>query len=280
MEETVFIGDNRRMPEVESASTHLIVTSPPYWNLKDYGVPGQTGYPQTLHAYLRDLYSVWQECYRCLKPGRRLVVNIGDVFLSTKLYKRFRIVPIHAEIIMQALRIGFDYHGKTIWVKDTKINASHGQRSTNMILGSYPYPPNGVVRQTWEYLLHFKKPGRCVVDRRAREASELTQEEWADLTDGLWYINGASQREGHPACFPLSIPDRLIRAFSVVGETVGDPFMGSGTTAHAARDNDRRYWGYELNPEFVDLPTSPGSNTPPPLSDYTPSLPNIASPFS
>ena len=106
------------MSEVSDESIGLVVTSPPYWNIKDYGVAGQIGYGQTLHEYLRGLYRVWTECYRVLLPGRRLCINIGDQFARSIIYGRYKIIPLHAEVISQCERIGFDYMGSIIWQKN------------------------------------------------------------------------------------------------------------------------------------------------------------------
>ncbi len=133
----VIIGDSRKMIEVEDNSIDLVVTSPPYWHIKDYGVEGQIGYGQSLHEYLKDLYRVWKECYRILKPGRRLVINIGDQFARSIIYGRYKVIPLHAEFISQCEDLGFDYMGSIIWQKKTTMNTTGGAN----VMGSYPYPP-------------------------------------------------------------------------------------------------------------------------------------------
>ena len=137
----IIIGDSRAMPEVEPESIDLVVTSPPYWHIKDYGVKGQIGYGQTLHNYLVDLYYVWAECFRILRPGSRLCINIGDQFARSRVYGRYKIIPLHAEIIAQGEKVGFDFMGAVIWQKKTTMNPSGGAN----VMGSYPYPPNGLV---------------------------------------------------------------------------------------------------------------------------------------
>jgi len=113
----IIIGDSRRMPELNNESIDLIITSPPYWQIKDYGVPGQIGYGQSLHDYLKDLYYVWSECFRTLKKGRRFCLNIGDQFARSIIYGRYKIIPLHAEFISQCEKLGFDYMGAVIWQK-------------------------------------------------------------------------------------------------------------------------------------------------------------------
>jgi len=145
----LYIADSRSMEEVEDESISLIITSPPYWHIKDYGVENQIGYGQTLHDYLKDLYRVWLECFRVLKPGRRLCINVGDQFARSVIYGRYKVIPIHSEIISQCEKIGFDYMGSIIWQKKTTMNTTGGA----VVMGSYPYPPNGLVEIDYEYIL-------------------------------------------------------------------------------------------------------------------------------
>ncbi len=245
----IFEADSRRMPELADASVDLVVTSPPYWHLKDYGVPGQIGYGQSLHEYLRDLYRVWEEVFRVLRPGRRLCINIGDQFARARVYGRYKVIPLHAEIIAQAEQIGFDYLGAIIWQKKTTMNTSGGA----VVMGSYPYPPNGIVEIDYEYILLFKKPGKPrQVPKEIKEASRLSKEEWKTYFSGHWTFGGARKKaRSHEAPFPPELPRRLIRMFSFVGETVLDPFAGSGTTLEQAVLLGRHAVGYEIVPEFV-----------------------------
>lgn len=237
------------MVELPGESIDLIVTSPPYWHIKDYGVPGQIGYGQDLYTYLRDLYRVWAESFRVLHPGRRLCINIGDQFSRAALYGRYKIIPLHAEIIAQCETLGFDYLGAILWQKKTTLNTTGGAP----IMGSFPYPPNGMVEIDYEFILLFKKPGPSPkISPAQKEASKLTQEEWKAYFSGHWRLGGARQL-GHEAMFPEELPTRLIRMFSFVGETVLDPFAGSGTTLQAALRWGRNAIGYEINPQFLPL---------------------------
>ena len=246
---TIYHADSRRMPELAADSVDLIVTSPPYWNLKDYGAAGQIGYGQSLHDYLRDLYRVWQEAYRVLRPGRRLCINIGDQFARATVYGRYKVIPLHAEVIAQAESLGFDYLGAIIWQKKTTLNTSGGAP----IMGSYPYPPNGIVEIDYEYILLFKKPGKSPrPDPETKAASRLTKEEWKAFFRGHWTFGGARQVH-HEAVFPPELPRRLIRMFSFVGETVLDPFAGSGTTLVEAAALGRHAIGYEIAAPFIEL---------------------------
>jgi DNA modification methylase len=248
----VIIGDSRSMAEVGDGAIDLVVTSPPYWHIKDYGARGQIGYGQRLHEYLTDLYRVWTECFRVLGTGARLCINIGDQFARAAEYGRYRVIPLHAEIIAQCEKIGFDFMGSIIWQKKTTMNTSGGAT----VMGSFPYPPNGIVEIDYEYIHIMKKPGRSRrAPKRTKEASKLTKEEWKEYFRGHWAFKGA-RKGGHEAAFPEELPRRLVKMFSFVGETVLDPFAGSGTTIRAALALGRNAIGYEIREEFI---TSAGS---------------------
>lgn len=245
----IIIGDSRKMLEIEDSSVDLIITSPPYWHIKDYGVSGQIGYGQSLHEYLKDLYRVWEECFRVLKSGRRLCINIGDQFARSIIYGRYKVIPLHAEIIAQCESLGFDYMGSIVWQKKTTMKTTGGAN----LMGSYPYPPNGMIEIDYEFILIFKKPGNISkIPVEIKSSSVLTKEEWKEYFQGHWYFGGAKQVE-HEAMFPEELPKRLIKMYSFVGDTVLDPFCGSGTTLCAALSLKRNAIGYEINEKFLNL---------------------------
>ncbi len=245
----IIIGDSRAMPEIETATIDLVVTSPPYWQIKDYGAPGQIGHGQSLHQYLTDLFYTWSECFRALRPGSRLCLNIGDQFARSVVYGRYKVIPLHAEFIGQCEKIGFDFLGSVIWQKKTTLNTSGGAN----VMGSYPYPPNGLVEIDYEFILIFKKPGASrKVSKEVKEASRLTKEEWKEYFSGHWRFGGARQR-GHEAMFPEELPRRLIRMFTFQDDTVLDPFLGSGTTVKAALESGRNALGYEINENALEI---------------------------
>ena len=245
----IIIGDSRKMIEAKDQSIDLVITSPPYWHIKDYGVLGQIGYGQTLHEYLEDLYRVWKECYRILKPGRRLCINIGDQFARSIIYGRYKVIPLHAEFIAQCEDIGFDFMGSIIWQKKTTMNTTGGAT----VMGSFPYPPNGIVEIDYEFIHIFKKPGKTKrVSKKIKEASKLTKEEWKEYFSGHWHFGGAKQI-AHEAMFPDELPRRLIKMFTFIGDTVLDPFLGSGTTVKVALQLQRNAMGYEINRDFLKI---------------------------
>ena len=239
-------GDSRYMSKIADGSVQLVVTSPPYWQLKDYGNDNQIGFNDTYEQYINNLNAVWAECYRILQDGCRLCINIGDQFARSTYYGRYKVVPIHSEIIRCCEALGFDFMGSIVWQKPTSIHTSGGAK----VMGSYPYPRGGIVKIDFEHILLFKKQGKTPsANKEAREASKLTDEEWNTYFSSHWHFNGEHQNR-HIAVFPKELPLRLIKMFSFVGDTVCDPFMGSGTTALAARDLERNSIGYEINQDF------------------------------
>ena len=150
----LYIGDSRRMDKVEKESVQLVVTSPPYFDIKDYGVEGQIGFGQSYDMYLLGLHQVFAECHRALMPGCRLCVNVGDVFTRGRKGMGYHVLPIHAEIIKDLSNL-FDFMGTIVWHKRSTMNTSGGA----VVMGSYPFPASGVVRQDFEYILLFRKPG-------------------------------------------------------------------------------------------------------------------------
>jgi len=245
----IIIGDSRVMPELDNESVHLAITSPPYWQLKDYGSQEQIGFNDTYEDYINNMNLVWNECYRVLHKGCRLCINIGDQFARSVYYGRYKVIPIRTEIIKFCETIGFDYMGAIIWQKVTTCNTTGGAT----IMGSFPYPRNGILKIDYEFILLFKKPGDAPkVSQKIKEQSKMTTEEWNQFFAGHWNFSGEKQ-DKHIAMFPEELPRRLIKMFSFAGDTVIDPFLGSGTTALAAKNLGRNSVGYEINNDFVPL---------------------------
>jgi site-specific DNA-methyltransferase (adenine-specific) len=245
----IIIGDSRWMKEVPDESVHLIVTSPPYWQLKDYGNEKQIGFNDTYEEYINNLNLVWKESYRVLHKGCRLCINIGDQYARSVYYGRYKVIPIREEIIKFCESIGFDYMGAIIWQKVTTCHTTGGA----VIMGSYPYPRNGILKLDYEFILVFRKPGKPPkVSKEIKEQSRLTDKEWNQYFTGHWNFPGVKQ-DKHLAMFPEELPKRLIKMFSFVGDTVLDPFLGSGTTSLAAKNLNRNSIGYEINEDFLPV---------------------------
>jgi len=245
----IIIGDSRWMKEISNESLHLIITSPPYWQLKDYGKENQIGFNDTYEEYINNLNLVWNECHRVLHKGSRLCINIGDQFARSVYYGRYKVIPIRTEIIKFCESVGFDYMGAIIWQKVTTCNTTGGAT----IMGSFPYPRNGILKLDYEFILIFKKYGNSPkVSKKIKEQSKLTQEEWNQYFTGHWNFPGEKQ-DKHLAMFPEELPRRLIKMFSFVDDTILDPFLGSGTTTLAAKNLDRNSIGYEINEDFIPI---------------------------
>jgi len=243
----IITGDSRQMTEIEDKSVDLVITSPPYWQLKDYGTEDQIGYNDSYEKYINNLNLVWKESYRVLNNGCRLCVNIGDQFARAVYYGRYKVVPIRTEVIKFCEAIGFDYMGAVIWQKKTTTNTTGGAS----LMGSYPTPRNGILSIDYEFILLFKKLGTPIKpEKELKEQSKMTKEEWKEYFTGHWNFGGTKQ-DGHIAMFPEELPKRLIKMFSFVGDTVLDPFLGSGTTSLASRNLNRNSVGYEINPDFI-----------------------------
>jgi len=245
----IILGDSRKMKEVSSEAVHLIITSPPYWQLKDYGNDRQIGFNDSYEKYINNLNLVWNECHRVLHKGCRLCINIGDQFARAVYYGRYKVIPIRTEIIKFCESAGFDYMGAIIWQKVTTCHTTGGAT----VMGSFPYPRSGILKIDYEFILIFKKHGKQPkVNFEVKVQSKLTQEEWNQYFTGHWNFPGEKQ-DKHLSMFPEELPRRLLKMFSFVGDTVLDSFLGSGTTSLAAKNLNRNSIGYEINKEYIPI---------------------------
>ena len=245
----IILADSRRMPELEDASVHLVVTSPPYWCIKDYAHPDQVGYDHSYGDYVSDLERVLGECHRVLHRGCRAAVNIGDQYLRASEHGRYRVQPIPADIIAIGRRIGFDFMGSIIWQKISTTRTTGG----GCWMGSVYHPRDGHVTYEHEYIILFRKQGRGPrPSPESKRLSRLTKRQRSSWFRGVWRVKPERQ-QAHSAMFPMEIPRRLIRMYTFHGETVLDPFLGSGTTSLAAEVTGRNSVGYELNPDYREL---------------------------
>jgi DNA modification methylase len=251
----LYQGDSRTvLKDLDDESMDLAVTSPPYFNLKDYETPedGQLGDIDDYERFIELLDEVWSECERVLRPGGRLCVVVGDVLRSRSEHGRHRVIPLHATIQEHATDLGFDNLAPIIWYKIGNATLEAGGNAR--FLGK-PYEPGAVVKNDIEYILLFRKHNggyrsptveeRVLSTIEADEHQKMFQQIWGD-------IKGERQRD-HPAPYPADLAERLIRMFSFVGDTILDPFAGTGSTAVAASRCGRNSVSIELEPEYVDI---------------------------
>jgi DNA modification methylase len=248
----LYFGDAREM-ELPDASVHLVVTSPPYWTLKRYNeAPGQIGHLADYEQFLDQLDKVWRHCYRALVPGGRLIVVVGDVCLSRRRSKRHFVMPLHASIQERCRAVGFDNLAPIIWYKISNAVYEVENGAAGGFLGK-PYEPNAIIKNDIEFILMQRKPGGyrspSVEARVLSLIPEHLHKEWFRQ---IWELPGTSC-SNHPAPFPLELAERLVRMFSFVGDTVLDPFMGTGTTNTAAGRWGRHSIGYEVDPSYFEI---------------------------
>jgi DNA modification methylase len=254
------LGDAREMTILEPHSVHLVVTSPPYWTLKEYRESaGQLGHIESYDQFLVELDKVWSHCFRALVPGGRLICVVGDVCLSRrKNGGRHTVVPLHASIQEHCRVIGYDNLSPIIWHKIS--NAVYEVENGSSFLGK-PYEPNSVIKNDIEFILMERKPGGYrTPDVATRVLSVISAENHKKWFQQIWTgLTGASTRL-HPAPYPVELAERLIRMFSFVGDTVLDPFLGTGSTTIAAAKTGRNSIGFEIDHHYFDLASKRISN--------------------
>ena len=247
----LYHGDSRHLDHIADRSVHLVLTSPPYFNLKEYRRGNhQLGVIDDYQEFIDELEKVWRECYRVLVPGGRVVCVVGDVCLSRRKYGRHVVMPLHSDIVVSCRRVGFDNLNPILWHKIS--NASFEANTNSSILGK-PYEPNAIIKNDVEYILMERKPGgyrKPTEEQRAK--SRIEKEDFQNWFSQIWEMPGASTRNGHPAPFPLELATRLIKMFSFVGDTVLDPFCGSGTTMVAAMNSGRNSIGVEVEAYYCE----------------------------
>lgn len=247
----VINGDARDLSFLEDESIHLVVTSPPYWNLKRYNEnPDQLGHVTDYESFLGELEKVWREVFRVLVPGGRLVCVVGDVCVSRRRFGRHLVFPLHADICVLCRKIGFDNLNPIIWHKIA--NASFEVKNGSKFLGK-PYEPNAIIKNDMEFILMQRKPGGYRKPTEVqRKLSKIDKKDFSAWFQQIWTITGASTRN-HPAPFPLELASRLVRMFSFQEDTVLDPFCGTGTTMVASLRYGRNSIGIDIDPEYCRM---------------------------
>lgn len=247
------LGDARDLSWIEGESVHLVVTSPPYWTLKEYerGNHYQMGDIEDYERFLDELDKCWAECARVLVGGGRICCVVGDVCVPRKKGGRHYVVPLHADIQVRARRLGLDVLTPIFWHKI----ANGATEASGNGAGFYgkPYQPGAVIKNDIEYVVFLRKGGEYrSVTQAQKELSMLTREELQAWFRSIWTdVRGASTRNGHPAPYPIELAERLIRMFSFAGDTVLDPFSGTGTTSMAALQSGRNSIGNEIEPRYL-----------------------------
>lgn len=246
--------DSRTIDFLAPGSLHLVVTSPPYWTLKDYNISeGQLGYIVDYDKFLDELDRVWKACFDALVPGGRLICVVGDVCLSRRKNKGEHLVmPLHASIQERCRKLGFNNLAPIIWHKIA--NAVYEATGNGGGFLGKPYEPNAVIKNDIEFILMERKPGGYRSPSLAtRILSVIPADQHKAWFQQIWTgVTGASTKD-HPAPYPLQLAERLIRMFSFVGDTVLDPFMGTGTTNVAAAKWGRNSIGIEVDANYFEM---------------------------
>lgn len=250
---SIYRGDARDMSGLEPQSVHLVLTSPPYWTLKEYrDSEGQLGHVEDYDQFLQELDKVWKQCFQALVPGGRLICVVGDVCLSRRENGgRHTVVPLHSSIQEHCRKLGFDNLAPIIWHKIS--NAAYEVEGGSTFLGK-PYEPNSVIKNDIEFILMERKSGGYrTPDISTKVLSVISAENHKKWFQQIWSrVTGASTKH-HPAPYPLELAERLVRMFSFVGDTVLDPFMGTGTTTVAAAKWGRNSIGFEIDRHYYKL---------------------------
>jgi modification methylase len=246
--------DARDLSGLPNESVHLIVTSPPYWTLKDYPPnKRQLGAVQDYEKFLDELDKVWAECMRVLVPGGRICCVVGDVCLPRKRAGRHHVMPLHADITVRIRRLGLDSLTPILWFKIA--NGALEAEGNGAGFYGKPYQPGAIVKNDFEYILFFRKGGTYRSPSTMQKAlSMLSKDEMKNWLKTAWMdIKGESTRRGHPAPFPIELAERLIRLFSFAGDVVLDPFVGTGTTTLAAINVGRNSIGTDCDPDYIRM---------------------------
>jgi DNA modification methylase len=249
-------GDARDLSWIPDNSVHLIVTSPPYWTLKKYEERGgQLGDISDYEAFLAELDKVWAECARVLVKGGRICCVVGDVCIARR-HGRHRVMPLHSDIQVRARSLGLDCLTPILWHKIANgVTEVEGNGA-----GFYgkPYQPGAIIKNDMEYIIFLRKPGEYRKTSMLQKAlSMLSKEEMQRWFASIWTdIKGASLRGGHPAPYPVELAVRLIRMFSFAGDTILDPFSGTGSTTLAAIRSGRNSIGVEIEPQYLKIARS------------------------
>jgi len=252
----IYLGDAREMKELQHGTeVQLVVTSPPYWNLKEYAhdrAGAQLGHIDDRNAFLQELEKVWARCFELLTPGGRMCVVVGDVCRSRREHGRHRVDPLHAYLLVQCQELGFDPLAPIIWKKIANLQTEVSGNGSPFL--GKPYEPNAVIKNDIEFILMFRKGGAYRhPTQEQRDLSVIEKDDYAAWFQQIWEDIPGDVQKDHPAPFPKKLAKRLISMFSFVGDTVLDPFWGVGNTTLAAIETSRSSIGFEVEPSYVSL---------------------------
>ena len=243
---SIYFGDSAEVLKTIPKNTfQLMVTSPPYWNVRDYGHSRQIGFKDTLQQYLEKLDKVWKEVIRTLLPDGKIALNIGNIYYSEPDENRRTTANLSYLTWKQLDRYKeLRFMGTIYWRKTTS-------RAGAVLFGSYPYPSNFMISSAVEPIHIFRNVGKREVSKDIKEKSKISLKEFREFRDAIWDINGVDDK--HSAAYPYELPERLIKMFTYVGDTVLDPFVGSGTTIKASKDLNRNSVGIDINQDFLPI---------------------------
>ncbi len=243
---SLYIGcADEELVKIKDDTIQLIVTSPPYWNARDYGHSKQIGFKNKYEEYLLKMESIFKECVRVLLPDGKIALNIGNIYNYENNEKRVYTV----NLIFDLLKIMSNYKelrfmGTIYWKKTTSRNGA-------VLFGSYPYPSNFMISTALEAIHIFRKIGKRKISKEIKEKSIISKEEFREFREPIWHLNGMSKKD-HPAVFPNELVYRLIRMYSFYGDTVLDPFCGLGTTNLEVLKLNRNSIGIDIKKEYID----------------------------
>ena len=250
IEHKFYIGDaSQVLSNIADNSIQLIVTSPPYWNARNYKYPQQLGFGQTYEKYLEAMEQVFEECVRVLLHDGKFALNIGNIYYKDKIEKRSYTI----NLVMDLWKIlnefmSLKYMGTIFWKKTTSRNGA-------VLFGSYPFPSNFMISTALESIHVFRKMGKRNVTKEVKERSRISKVEFRDIREPIWYLNGVSKKV-HPAVFPNKLPHRLIKMYSFYGDTILDPFCGIGTTNIEALKLGRSSIGIDIREDYIKMAVS------------------------
>jgi len=248
---TVVIGDSRDMSHIKDKSVHLVVTSPPYWNVIDYDCKGDIAAHKHKDIFLEELQAIWRELGRVVVDGGMCAINVEDSACNSKLYGRAKEICMIGEYVKGLEYAGFDLFSRIIWKKAHMMITA---RWCNYKVNGNGYPPYFRVNPNWAYVFVFRKRGsKRKIPQEIKDKCRISKKEYNQLMDAVWDIPSVSKNDVHKSMFPEKLVERLIRMYSVIGDTVLDPFLGSGTTMKVAKDLGRNSIGYEINDKYLPV---------------------------